>query len=234
MTQTRKWSGMTVVAVVLIVAMGWLLLITPARGVTADVLAQKQATDSTNADTRIMIEKLKKQAEEVEIYRAKLQKLEKRIPQSAELPKIIRSLQKTTDGVGIDWTKFDPEPPKTMAMPALDGAPVDPTAVPGESTEGLYLVLISMEAQGSYVQMEKLLRKIEDMQRAFLVTSVSFASTPKRDPKKPDEPILELKLSGQVYTRTGKIVADTPAPAKPTATPSTPRSGGVSDTSKLG
>lgn len=225
MTQTRKWSLMTVGAFILLLAVGWLLLLSPARALTTSLQADKVAQDEANAKTREDITKLRQQFAEIKGYRTRVAKLEKRIPMSAELPKILRQLEKVTDGVGVQWSKFDPQQPKPVAAAAAGPAGAE---APTEKTDGLYSVQLSMEAFGNYKQMEQLLRKIEDLPRAFLVTSVTFSSDTSEESV--SEPVLSLKLAGQVYTRSGRIVPEAASPS----TPAGSTSGRVSSTDNLG
>lgn len=237
MTQTRKWSALTVGAALLVVALGWMLLVSPARAETAALHLDKKAQEDANVQAQMDIARLKLQAAEVEEYRAKLAKLEKRIPLSAELPRIIVSLQDVTKDVGVDWLTFDPAPPQPLAGAGPAGAPApgstDPDAAPragaAAGSTGLYVVAINMTAEGSYAQMEKLLRKIEDLPRAFLVTGVTLKSKGSVAGLPPQ---LELRLVGQVYTRSGKI--SKPAAPKAAKSPAPAGGGSVSNTHNLG
>jgi type IV pilus assembly protein PilO len=139
MTQTRRWSLLTAVTVVLLLLAGWFLLVAPQRSEATELRDSAQAQDDANAALRTRIEVLAAQSEDLPEQQARLAELGITIPSDPALPALIRDLTEAAEVSGVELVSLAP------ALPTLlpGAAPLAPTAAPvpdadaaGEEAEG--------------------------------------------------------------------------------------------------
>lgn len=132
MTQTRRWSLLTAVTVVLLLLAGWFLLVAPQRSEATELRDSAQAQDDANAALRTRIEVLAAQAEDLPEQQARLAELGITIPSDPALPALIRDLTEAAEVSGVELVSLAP------ALPTLlpGAAPlVAPTPAPDADTE---------------------------------------------------------------------------------------------------
>jgi Tfp pilus assembly protein PilO len=88
---------------------------------------------------------------------ATIDRVDREIPPTADLPGLIRLLQTASTGSGIDLTTITP------AAPVFD------------ATSGLSTISVSVNATGSYFALTEYMYKIETLPRAAKVLSVSIS-----------------------------------------------------------
>lgn len=219
MTQTRLWSLVTAVVVVVLLAAGWLLLLSPVRSKVADLQTQKVSQESANDQSRARNVELKAEAAKLEAQEKRIKALQSRIPATVELPDVIRKLAGNAADVGVDVVGISPQPPTAIggaSTPTASGAPTAPAGDP------LYMVPVTVDVKGAYKELESLLRKLEGLNRIFLVNGISVR--PTEDPA-----VLAMSVTGRVFTRSprtdGSAIGTTPP--TPTSTPLPTSSGGL-------
>jgi Tfp pilus assembly protein PilO len=130
---------------------------------------------------------------DAKIVQKQLNRLETKIPPTADLPSLIRLLQGAADSSAVDFMSVSP------------GTPAG--TVPGISTIGTQINVL-----GSFFSVEEFLFKMETLPRAVRVTqlTVGGGSVPGQ---------LQLTMTGEVYT-TDTSAGPGSAPGSTAATPS--------------
>src|SRR5512133_661484 len=92
MTVMRKWSLLTAVRVLAVLAAGWFLLVSPRRGDAAALRAQTVSKQKQNAGLQSQIAALKEQAKDLPKLQAQLAVIRTQLPADPQLPKLVRDL----------------------------------------------------------------------------------------------------------------------------------------------
>lgn len=245
MTRTSQWSAVTALIVVVLFVAAWFLLISPQRSAAADLRAQKVAQDDANLRLQQKITQLEVQQRDLPKQRARLAAISAHLPATPELPKLVRELDKEAKASGAVLVSLTPSVPATRApggpgagaaaapapgAPAGSGAAAAPAPAPAGAPAGggpyLQEIPISIKVQGSFVELEQFLNKVELLKRVVLTTTVAISEqgravgddAPKRDGKGED---LEMVLTSKVFMATplpaAKTGAGAPAPLPPAA-----------------
>lgn len=230
MSLTRRWSFLTAVAVLAILAAGWFLLVSPKRGEASELKASTVSQEEANSRLQSQIEMLQAQEADLPKKRAELAVIGRQIPDNPALPTLIRSLTAASRQVGVSLDSMSPAVPVPMVDPALTApvaapatagtnesntadataeesapAPAAPAAVP----PSLYQVPLTVKMTGSFFELEQFIGKLEGLQRSFLVTGFSLGAASGETATQGD---LELTLQGRVFL----------APEQTTTTPTVP------------
>jgi len=234
MTETRKWSALTAVLVVAILAAGWFLLVSPKRGDAATL--EQQANSQRDANSRLQekLVMLKAQQKDLPQQQAALATLRTQIPDNPALPALVRDLTRAGLKAGVSIDAIAPAVPVAIVDPAAAVAPAAPAA--SDSTEGssgdtapppakpatasavpaqtLFQLPVTLTVTGSYFELEHFLSKLENTRRSFLVSGFTLGEGTSADAVEGD---LTILLKGRVFvtqkapaTPTAPVTADAP------------------------
>lgn len=190
MSMTRKWSLLTAVLIVGILAASWFLLVSPTRGKASDLRDQATQQQATNEGLVQKLNQLKAQSLDLPKQKAALAVFRRQIPDNPALPTLIRDLTAAGRKVGVVVQSMKPGTP--VPVVAVAPVPVAPPAsttsdTSGTATDGttdgtstapaavaptapsLYALPLNLEITGSYFEVEQFLNKLEGMRRSFLV-----------------------------------------------------------------
>jgi Tfp pilus assembly protein PilO len=225
MSMTRRWSLLTAVLIIGILAASWFLLVSPKRSDAAKLTTKATAQQQKNVQLVDDLNQLKSQSLDLPKQKAQLAVLGKQIPNNPALPTLVRSLTAAGKQVGVQVVSMKPGPPAAVAVPVPVAPPAAKTSGTGTSGTGgttsaagttptvaapaaatLYQVPLSLEISGSYFEVEQFIHQLEGMQRTFLLTGFTLkplgggaeagAST-TTSTTTTDE--LSLSLTGQVF-----------------------------------
>jgi Tfp pilus assembly protein PilO len=223
---TRRWSLLTVVLIVGILAASWFLLVSPKRS-DASALSAKSTKQQASNDALVQqLNQLKAQSLDLPKQKAKLAVMRKQIPDNPALPTLIRDLTAAGKKVGVTVVSMKPGPPVAALVAVPVAAPVPPaggtdaTATDTTSTSAkvvtpsavapvaapLYTVPLQMEITGSYFEVEQFINKLEGIQRTFLLTAFTLkpgtgasTATTSTTTTTGTTDGLTLSLTGQVF-----------------------------------
>jgi Tfp pilus assembly protein PilO len=171
MTKMRQWSLMTVIAVVIVFAGGWLLLVKPQKSQISSVKAQATTQQQSNQVLLQQIAARQGQQKQLPHEQAQLQKLATQVPTVPDEPGLIRNLTASASGAGVNLLSLTPGVATaiTVAPAAATGSTTLPAAAAGQLVE----LPISMAVVGSYANLESYFQLLEKLPRAMLVTGFS-------------------------------------------------------------
>lgn len=230
MDKLKQWVILTSVGVVVILAAGWFLLISPKHSEAADLRTQADAKLAANTQLRSQIAMLKAQAKDLPRQQARLAAVAAKIPDNPALPALIRALSGAADAAGVELVSLSPTAPAAVAG-VVPAAPVQPVAASGAAAPvrrvstaaagTLQNIGVTMNVVGGYFQVEQFLDRVENLSRALKVTTLNLA--PGTNPVKPlsgaaaaSDPgkLLSASITGNVYLATGRVVAPATVPGK--------------------
>jgi type IV pilus assembly protein PilO len=217
MSMTRRWSLLTAVLIVAILAASWFLLVAPKRSDAAELRGKAVQEQAANDALVVQLNQLKAQSLDLPKKKAELAVLGTQIPNNPALPTLVRSLTAAGKKVGVSVLAMKPGTPAAAAV----AAPTAPVAPPPATTDGtatdgaattttpaavaptaapLYVVPLSLTVNGSYFEVEQFIGQLENLKRKFLLTG--FVLTPVTSSGTTTEAApgsLNLELSGQVF-----------------------------------
>jgi Tfp pilus assembly protein PilO len=159
-------------SLLVVAALGWTFVVGPETTALSDVRTEIESTRDQNDVLALQLVTLEKQAEQLGETRRTARALAAKFPPTADQPGLFEDVTAAAVDAGIGakgLTTLAPTPP------VIGGA--DPaTGVQLEGTDGGQLArqTVSVSVQGSYGQTQQLLENLEQMSRAYLVTSVTL------------------------------------------------------------
>ena len=158
---TKAWALIGVLAAAVVLAVGWTLLISPARQHIAEVQDEVSSQASTNATAADAVARLKKQSSLLDERRAQMEALTITIPKTAQIPTLVRDINNTAALSGVTLDQITPASPQ-------------PVVAAGNSSQqkvvgGLQEIALSIGITGTYAQTRNFLIGLEAMKRGVLV-----------------------------------------------------------------
>lgn len=229
-TSTRTWTAAALALALVLTAAAWSLLIGPERAQALALREQVAGAEAANTALAARTAQLQRQLADLPAKQAELAALREAVPPEAELPELLRTLDRyaaesavtlmgVSPGAPVAAAAATPAAPATAATPG-EAVPVAPTApVADPSAPAVVEVPLTLTVIGDFFAVESFLRRVQvDMDRALLVTGLSMTA------EAPGEATggRPATVSGDVtLTVTGKVfvlpdAASAPAVAAPT------------------
>ena len=218
MTTTHKWVAGALAIAIAIFAGSWFLLVSPKRTEAADLQAQADEQAATNAGLQTELAVLKQQKKELPQQQAKLAGLQTQIPQTSDMPSLVRLLNQAGAKSGVDLVSFSP----AAAVPVTSEASTTVVTEGVLPSEQLAAIDAQIVVTGGYFEIVKFLNSLENLQRYLLVTNTTIApddaasASPETTQK--DAGQLTASLSSRVFLL--PVVVE-PTPVDAAAAPAT-------------
>ena len=240
MQTIRLWAIGATILMAAIIALGWLLGISPKLSEAAASAEQAESVEANNVTQEAVLEGLKKDFSEIEERRAELKALQVQIPEGDSLAEFIgemHDLEQASgtvltnftagDGVGFVPAAADPAAP----APAEASAPVEPTAVDPDDPAAVAAALkskiaaeaatlspaqfivieVTVQVTGSQAQVLDFVNRVQHGDgRLFLITQLTVEGD------QTDGAVYNGTITGNVYVLLNP--ADVPVDAAPAAT----------------
>jgi Tfp pilus assembly protein PilO len=173
MSAQRRWVIGTAIAVVVILAAGWFLLVKPQHAKVTDLHSQTAAQEQTNQTLTTKIAALQAEAKNNAQEQRILEKFVTQIPDTAAEPSLIRTLTQTAKGAGVDLVSITPGAP--IAVGAASSAATQSLGSTAASGGSLFKLPLALQITGAYSNVESFFAGLEHLPRAFLVSSFTVA-----------------------------------------------------------
>jgi Tfp pilus assembly protein PilO len=155
-------------------ALGWVFVVGPQVSALAGVRLDIEETRGQNVVLGQQLALLKQQSLELGETRSVARGLAARFPPTADLPELFRTVTDAAVDAGIGARGVTTLAPSAPVVPGTDpstGLPLDPGSEPTAARQ-----TVSVSVTGTYLQTEKLLENLEQMTRAYLITSLTLAA----------------------------------------------------------
>ena len=160
-------------ALLLIAAAGWMLVIGPKNDALAEVREQTQTARDQNDLLTLQLATLRKQASELDATRDTARAIARKFPPTADQPGLFQQVTGAATSAGIpsrNVTALTPTPPTVGGTDPAAG--VQPESGPAQ----LARQTVTVSVTGGYSETQDLLENLEEMPRAYLVSSVTLSS----------------------------------------------------------
>ena len=217
MTKMRQWSIVTVVAVIVVHAAGWFLLVKPQNSKASDLHSKTTQQQQENAVLQSQIAQLQSKEKTLPRQQAALRKFSTQVPDNAAEPTVIRQLSAAANGAGVDLVSLTPGTPAAVTT-ATSTSTTDTTAAgttagstsltPSTTAGGQLMQLpISIGITGTFPNVESFFQSLETLPRALMVASWSLC---------PEAPTAGAASSGSAGTSASCTPPSVPSNKTPT------------------
>jgi len=156
-----------------ILALGWVFVVSPQTSAVAEVHRQTGEVRDQNDSLRQQIRVLRAQEARLGEVRASAKALAAKFPPTADQPGLFRQVTAAAVEAGIPDTKVTALTPQ--APVAGRAGQTTGVQLPGESTTSdLAVQKVTMSVEGRPDQLQRLLHNLEQMSRAYLITSLTL------------------------------------------------------------
>lgn len=175
MSKMRQWSLLTAVAVIVVLAAGWFMLVNPQKSKVSDLKSQAATQQQANQALLVKIENLQSEKSQLPAQQLALQKFSTLVPDSANEPTLIRQFSAAAQGSGVDLISMTPGTATALAStPTAAGT----ASLGAPAAGGLTELPVSVGVIGSYANVEFFFQSLERFPRAVLVNSFSLCPLP--------------------------------------------------------
>jgi Tfp pilus assembly protein PilO len=170
MSDMRRWGVFTAIAVIVVLAAGWLLLVKPQKSKVTTLQTQTTAQLQQNQQLLTQISALQAEEKELPQQQQRLQKFSTQVPNDPAEPTLIRQFSTAAHGSGVNLSTISPGAPAAVAAPAgaatLGAAPT--------ASLSLYELPLTISISGSYPNLESFFESLEKLPRAVLTTGFNI------------------------------------------------------------
>lgn len=209
---SRIWVIVAVLLSVAIVALGWVVGVSPKLTEAATADSQRSSVEANNQLQEIQLAKIKEQFENIDGLRSQLDELHLQVPKSADLARFVgelHSLEQATGATIQTLTASDPQ----LFVPGLDGT--GQTVEGAEKlTDGRFIVIpVAITLTGTQANIMDFISGLQTGERLVLVTNLAITNAtivPEESPVGVDNgetgpPESTASISGYMY-----VLLDTP------------------------
>lgn len=159
MTLSRRWLIGGIAAAIALFALGYVLLVNPARDRANQLNVQADNLNEENRMLALKLDTLRRQSAEVPAKLEQIEAVKLKMPGDIRQPGIVRTVERLAGSAGVDLTGI---------------APDTPTALEGSET-GTVVLPVAITATGSYPQIKTFVDLLQRQERAFLIISLEVA-----------------------------------------------------------
>lgn len=225
----RFWLIGGILAALLVAALGWTFVISPRMQAVAQTREQAIELDDQATMITAQAHQLQVQAQSLPEQIRALRRIQRKIPSAVDVPALLREIQVTAKVTGVTLDSLtpgqitvfavaEPEPVATTDTSSSDEAQASPdptqTAKPeptptdlgqGKLPEGVGLsyVPLTITATGQFADLQRFTARVENLQRAFLITGVQLARASSTETKAKNP--LQLTLDTRVFVANDRL-----------------------------
>jgi Tfp pilus assembly protein PilO len=155
---TRRYA-VAAVAGLVIVLLFFVFVLKPKLSEITDVRDEVEQAQDESDSLRIRLAQLRQAQREQPQTLARLAVFDRLLPATPDLPALIRQLQNAASASGMDLVSIAPSPPANVT-----------------GASSVQAISVNIQVRGGFFRLETFLTRIEDLQRAVEVTSMSIAS----------------------------------------------------------
>lgn len=229
MTSTpRFWFVGGALLALLLAALGWSMVLSPRMDAVAQTRDEAEQLDLQTERVMLQVRELQQQAKDLPDQIRALERIQRRIPDSVDVPELLRDIQRSarahdvvvealtpgeitvfssTEDTGNEGTSTtssdDPAATPDATAPAPQPTQTDLGQGKVPQGTGLSYVPISVTAAGDFADLQSFTREIETLQRAYLITGVELARADATD-SKADNP-LTITLDTRIFVASDRL-----------------------------
>lgn len=187
----RFWLVGGLLLAVMVGFAGWMVVVNPVFGAVSQTRSEVDSTDRKTEAVMAQTRQLAQQAEDLEQQIEVLMRIRAKIPKDVNVPRLMRTIQAEARAENVELNSLQPGQitlfkvtPSPTASPSASesGESEKPKVAAPQPTPsnlgqgvapkntGVAYVPLTLSGQGSYKAVQNLITRLEQQQRAFLVT----------------------------------------------------------------
>jgi Tfp pilus assembly protein PilO len=219
----RFWLIGGMLFVLMVGFAGWMLVVNPVFGAVSQTNEEIDTTDRTTDTVMAQTRQLAEQKEDLERQIDLLMRIRAKIPKDVNVPRLMRTIQAEARAENVELDSLQPgqitlfkvaaEPATTSASPESTASDQPAAAAPAPTPSnlgqgvapkntGVAYVPLTLSGQGSYQAIQNLIARLEQQQRAFLVTVLDINRQTDSQAKAP----LAFTMQARVFVLNGDAV----------------------------
>jgi Tfp pilus assembly protein PilO len=233
MSRIQQWVAGTVVALLVIVAAGWFVAISPQKHKASNLKAQSTSQEQANSALRNNLARLKAQIPALHSEQLVVDAVTQKIPSDPNMPNYVRALTTIAAKNGVELISVAPSTPAAVAGPVAVVSTATPSAsapavgaspaavaAPAAPAVSLQAISVALTVQGGYFQIQQFTAALQQLSRSTVITSVTMApGSPLKAPKTPPPPsdaykTLQAQITVDVFVNSSTPFAIPSAPAQ--------------------
>jgi Tfp pilus assembly protein PilO len=164
----RAWLAGGVIAVGLVLAVGWLLVVRPEQSRASDKQDTAAAAELSNLALQRQVTALQVQSRQLDGLTGQLAAAYQALPASSDMDAFTRELSAAAAASGVRLTSI------AVGTPTATDSATGSTASDGQQSRS---ITVTVGSSGSVTAQQDFLHRIEDGSRAATLTSVGLVST---------------------------------------------------------
>lgn len=189
----RRNLLITILAMVVVAVLAFFLVFKPQTDKIAQAREDVQTTQDNVQRLRLELARLQALQQQAPKLREEATKLDAAVPNDPQLAAFILQVQEAANASGIEWLSVSPTPP---------AASTNPQAAVQE-------VVVAMNVEGGYFQVQDFLVRLEGLPRAVKIGNVSLSA----QTGEAGSPRLTASLNMKMFVASPVAPAPAPAPA---------------------
>jgi Tfp pilus assembly protein PilO len=161
-------------ALLLVVGLGWLLVLGPRVDELSETREQVQTMQDQNDTLSLELVRLRRQADDLGATRKAARRLARQIPPTADQPGLFAEVTEAAVRAGIGSDGVTALSPTAPTLGGPDPATGAVSASADAPTNLLARQEVSVSVEGTYAQTVDLMKNLERMDRAYLVTAANL------------------------------------------------------------
>ncbi len=187
----RFWVVGGLLLVLMVGFAGWMVVVSPVFGAVSQTRSEVDQTERKTEAVMAQTRQLAQQADDLEQQIAVLERIRAKIPKDVDVPRLMRTIQSQARAENIELTslqpgqitlfKVTPTPSATPSSSESGDSEKPKVAAPAPTPSnlgqglapkntGVAYVPLTLSGRGSYQSVQNLIARLEQQQRAFLVT----------------------------------------------------------------
>jgi Tfp pilus assembly protein PilO len=187
MTRIQQWAAGTVVALLIIVAAGWFLAISPQKHKVSNLNGQSASQEQANSQLKTTLAELQAKVSAVPAEESAVAAVTQKIPNDPAMPDYVRTLTTIASQTGVELVSIAPGTPAAVSLAAatvpVAAAAATPSAsasatapaAPAGPAVSLQSIAVGLNVQGGYFQIQQFTAALQRLARSTVVTSISIA-----------------------------------------------------------
>lgn len=169
-----------IVAIAIVLAASWLLLISPVLGQTSEAKESIERSQERNLRMTTEVTVLRAQQQNLSVYEDTAEALAELFPPTADQPGFFAAVVRAAGAAGIPADNVTTLSPSAPQLLGPDGQPLSPDATAAKGSESAEVSdvaaqTVAVTVDATFAQAQQLLANLERMERAFEVTTLSVA-----------------------------------------------------------
>ena len=176
MSKIRLWIFGSVLAIVVIVAAGWFIGVSPQLAAESSAKSQRASVMASNAVNETLLAKLKRDYQNIDALKNQVSTLQESVPTSADISAFVTELNTLANARKVTLksiTVSDAKPYTPATQPTNKAGTAKPQTNPKITSKNFVVIPVQIGVPGDYGKVLDFVNDVQQGRRLFLVSAFS-------------------------------------------------------------